>query len=73
MLDFLVETKDVAETIQDPSNTLPSEEPLRTWKVFVNEVSCAGQCGAGVLVVSLEGVEIQFALRFSFDITNNEA
>lgn len=42
------------------------------WKLFVDGASRKGQYRAGTLLVSLEEVEVSYALRFSFETTNNE-
>lgn len=71
--DVIVETKDMAETIQNSPNMGLSEEPSGMWKVLVDGASRPGQYGARVLVNSPKGIEMQYAQRFSFDITSNEA
>lgn len=55
------------------SETSFPEDPPDLWRLFVDKASRKGQCGAGVLLISLEDVEISYALRFSFNTINNEA
>lgn len=51
----------------------PFEEPLELWTVNINRASHLGKCGTRVLVISPKRVKLQYTLRFTFDITNNEA
>ncbi|XP_059670727.1 uncharacterized protein LOC132316237 [Cornus florida] len=47
--------------------------PEIVWDLFVDGSSTAQASGAGLALVSLEGENIQYALRFGFKATNNEA
>ena len=46
---------------------------LSTWKLFVDGASNAQGSGAGLILTSPEGVDIEYALRFGFHTSNNEA
>ncbi|GJZ45315.1 putative reverse transcriptase domain, ribonuclease H-like domain protein [Tanacetum coccineum] len=48
-------------------------EPENTWKLFTDGASSFDGSGAGLMVVSPEGKEYTYALRFEFETTNNEA
>ncbi|XP_071728434.1 uncharacterized protein [Rutidosis leptorrhynchoides] len=43
------------------------------WKLFMDGASSSDGSGAGLMIVSPEGKEFTYALRFEFSITNNEA
>ena len=66
--DFVMEfaspepTKD-AQVTTDPS----------TWKLSVDGGSNAQGSGAGLILTSPEGIDIEYALRFGFRTSNNEA
>ncbi|GAV64776.1 RVT_3 domain-containing protein [Cephalotus follicularis] len=51
----------------------PSESEREVWKLSVDGSSCLTGSGAGVLLVSLSGWTLEYALRFGFKATNNEA
>ena len=44
-----------------------------TWKLSVNGASNAQGSGAGLILTSPEGIDIEYALRFGFHASNNEA
>nr|GEV99683.1 putative ribonuclease H-like domain-containing protein [Tanacetum cinerariifolium] len=48
-------------------------EPEKAWKLFTNGASSSDGSGASLMVVSPEGKEYTYALRFTFETTNNEA
>ncbi|GKE55331.1 reverse transcriptase domain-containing protein, partial [Tanacetum coccineum] len=48
-------------------------EPKNAWKLFTNGASSSDGSGAGLMVVSPEGKEYTYALRFEFKTTKNEA
>ncbi|KAI5327243.1 hypothetical protein L3X38_026639 [Prunus dulcis] len=59
---------------QDPTptkNTLDLTQPL--WTLFVDGSSNAQGCGAGLVLVSLDKVALEYAIRFNFQASNNEA
>lgn len=71
--DFLAETSSVGEhsTVVDERPT--AEVDLAdTWKMYVDGSSTKGKCGVGVVLISPEGIALQYALRFDFDTTTNE-
>ncbi|XP_071714613.1 uncharacterized protein [Rutidosis leptorrhynchoides] len=43
------------------------------WDLFTDGASCAEAAGAGLVLASPSGEEHKYALRFNFDVTNNEA
>ncbi|GAV78122.1 RVT_3 domain-containing protein [Cephalotus follicularis] len=50
-----------------------SESERESWKLSVDSSSCITGSGAGVLLVSPSGWTLEYALRFGFKATNNEA
>ncbi|GAV59167.1 rve domain-containing protein/RVT_3 domain-containing protein [Cephalotus follicularis] len=50
-----------------------SEEENGLWKLSVDGSSCVSGSGAGLMLTSPNGWTIEYALRFGFKATNNEA
>ncbi|GAV71915.1 RVT_3 domain-containing protein, partial [Cephalotus follicularis] len=50
-----------------------SEEEKRLWKLSVDGSSCVSGSGAGLILTSPDGWTLEYALRFGFKATNNEA
>ena len=46
---------------------------LPIWKLSVDGAANAQGSGAGLILTSLEGIDIEYALRFGFQASNNEA
>ena len=46
---------------------------LPIWKLSVDGAANAQGIGAGIILTSLEGIDIEYALRFVFQASNNEA
>ncbi|XP_021751341.1 uncharacterized protein LOC110717004 [Chenopodium quinoa] len=55
--------------------TRPDKQPARDqiWKVFVDGSATVTGCGAGIINLSPEGDKFEYALRFQFQASNNEA
>ncbi|GAV64781.1 RVT_3 domain-containing protein [Cephalotus follicularis] len=51
----------------------PSESERESWELSVDGSSCITGSGAGVVLVSPSGWTLEYALRFGFKATNNEA
>ncbi|GAV78135.1 RVT_3 domain-containing protein, partial [Cephalotus follicularis] len=51
----------------------PSESERESWRLSVDGSSCITGSGVGVLLVSPSGWTLEYALRFGFKATNNEA
>ena len=56
--------------IEDDDPIVPTT-PL--WKVFVDGASNKNGAGTEIILVSPQGHQLQSALRFQFDASNNEA
>ncbi|GAV65493.1 RVT_3 domain-containing protein [Cephalotus follicularis] len=50
-----------------------SESEKGTWKLSVDGSSCLTGSGAGLVLTSPDGWMLEYALRFKFKATNNEA
>ncbi|GAV90526.1 RVT_3 domain-containing protein, partial [Cephalotus follicularis] len=51
----------------------PSESERDVWKLSVDGSSCITGCGAGLILTSLSGWTLEYALRFRFKAINNGA
>ncbi|KAI3457130.1 hypothetical protein Pfo_013793 [Paulownia fortunei] len=51
----------------------PTDEILETWLLHVDGSATISGCGAGIMLTSPEGEELEFAVRFEFKTSNNEA
>lgn len=45
----------------------------RLWKVFIDDASSAMEAGAGILIVTPEGIRLEHSFRLGFRASNNEA
>ncbi|GJU70784.1 reverse transcriptase domain-containing protein [Tanacetum coccineum] len=70
LADFIVERPE-----DDPQDTpmKDKEELLDSWLLFTDGSSCIDGSGAGLILTNPEGVEFTYALRFRFNVTNNES
>ena len=68
LADFVMEfiSAEPAENAQKPTD-------LPIWKLSVDGATNAQGSGAGLILTSLEGIDIEYALRFGFQASNNEA
>nr|GEV90981.1 reverse transcriptase domain-containing protein [Tanacetum cinerariifolium] len=55
-----------------PANS-PNKDELKRWTLFTDGASNSKVSGAGLILISLSGVEFPYALRLNFTSTNNEA
>ncbi|GJS67290.1 reverse transcriptase domain-containing protein [Tanacetum coccineum] len=74
LADFLAETP-LTENKEAKNEKVKRKkpEPKNTWKLFTDGASISDDSGAGLMVVSPEGKEYTYAMRFEFETTNNEA
>ena len=66
--DFVMEFTSAAPDKNDQTMT-----DLPIWKLFVDGASNAQGSGAGLILTSPEGIDIEYALRFGFQASNNMA
>ncbi|GJR21016.1 reverse transcriptase domain-containing protein [Tanacetum coccineum] len=74
LADFLVETT-LIENKEAKNEEVKRKEPEleNARKLFTDGASSSDGSGAGLMVVSIEGKEYTYTLRFEFETTNNEA
>ena len=69
----------LADFIAEFNYTLEMSEKLMTqtqdsqWKLYVDGSSTETSYGAGIILVSPDGVKLSCAVRFKFKVTNNQA
>ena len=68
LADFVMEFAPVQ--LAEPAQ---SRDDLPIWKLSVDGASNAQGSGAGLILTSPEGIDIEYALRFGFHASNNEA
>ena len=68
LADFVLEF-----TSADPSKSTQATTGLPIWRLSVDGASNAQGSGAGLILTSLEGIDIEYVLRFGFQASNNEA
>ena len=57
----------------EPAKHVPKEIDPSIWKLFVDGAANAQGNGAGLILTSPEGINIEYAFRFGFHTSNNEA
>ena len=60
-------------TSAEPAKNAQTEANHSIWKLSVNEAVNAQGNEAGLILTSPEGIDIEYALRFGFHTSNNEA
>ena len=68
LADFVMEFTP-AELTEDTRAT----PDLPIWKLFIDGAANAQGSGAGLILTSPEGIDIEYALKFGFQASNNEA
>ena len=68
LADFVMEF-----TSAEPAKDAQATTDLSTWKLSVDGASNVQGNGAGLILTSPEGIDIEYALRFGFHTSNNEA
>ena len=67
LADFVMEF-----TSAEPVKNAQTMTDLPIWKLSVDGASNAQGSGAGLILTSSEGIDIEYALRFGFQASNNE-
>ena len=65
--DFVMEF-----TSAEPAENTQTTPDLPIWKLSVDGVANSQGSGAGLILTSPEGIDIEYALRFGFQASNNE-
>ncbi|KAH9698780.1 protein kinase domain-containing protein [Citrus sinensis] len=76
LADFMVDRAERGEEIQEEraiEQGKPEGKPEGVWLVMVDGSYSEQGFGAGVVIRSLEGVEVSYAVKFEFQLTNNQA
>ena len=60
-------------TSAEPAQNAQAMNDLPIWKLSIDRASNAQGSEAGLILTSLEGIDIEYALRFGFQASNNEA
>ena len=68
LADFVMEFASIE--LAEPTR---SEDDLPIWKLSIDGASNAQGSGAGLILTSPEGIDIEYALRFGFHASSNEA
>ena len=68
LADFVMEF-----TSTEPFESTQTTTDLPIWRLSVDGAANAQGSGAGLILTSPEGVDIEYALRFGFQASNNEA
>ena len=68
LADFVMEF-----TSAEPAENTQAPTDLPIWKLSVGGATNAQGSGAGLILTSPEGIDIEYALRFGFQASNNEA
>ena len=68
LADFVMEF-----TSAEPAENSQTPTDLAIWRLSVDGATNAQGSGAGLILISLKGIDIEYALRFEFQASNNEA
>ena len=68
LADFVMEF-----TLAELAENAQMSTDLPIWKLSVDGATNAQGSGAGLILTSPEGIDIEYALRFGFQASNNEA
>ena len=68
LADFIMEF-----TSAKPVENTQAPTDLPIWKLYVDGATNAQGSGAGLILTSPEGIDVEYALRFGFQASNNEA
>ena len=68
LADFIMEF-----TLTEPTETTHLTSDLPIWRLFVDGAANTQGSGAGLILTSLNGIDVEYALIFEFQASNNEA
>ena len=68
LVDFVMEF-----TLAEPAENAQTPTDLPIWKLFVDGATNAQGSEVGLILTSPEGIDIEYALRFGFQASNNKA
>ena len=64
---------DMEFTLAEPAKNAQTTTDLPIWRLSVDGAANAQESGAGLILTSPERIDIEYALRFRFQASNNEA
>ena len=76
LADFLVKFTYPEDPIEEAEPTCPLldlQQEIPTWELYMDGSSNKQGSGAGIILTSPEGIQLEYALRFGFPTSNNEA
>ena len=68
LADFIMEF-----TLAEPAEATQLTPNLPIWRLSMDGAANAQRSGAGLILTSLERIDVEYALKFSFQASNNEA
>ena len=68
LADFIMEF-----TTTEPTETTQLASNLPIWRLSVDGAANAQGSGVGLILISSDGIDVEYALRFGFQASNNEA
>ena len=72
LADFIMEFTP-SNTSTKPTETTQLAPYLPIWRLSVDGVANSQRSGAGLILTSPDGIDMEYALRFGFQASNNEA
>ena len=60
-------------TLIEPTETTQLSSDLLIWRLSVDGTANTQGTGASLFLTSLDGIDVEYALRFGFQASNNEA
>ena len=72
LADFIVEFTPT-NTPTQPTKTTQLAPDLPFWRLFVDRATNSQGSGAGLILTSSNRIDVEYALRFGFQASNNEA
>ena len=76
LADFIMECPTADQGSEDESSrevAISEPDPRSTWVLHIDGASNTRGSGAGFLLTNSEGVVTEYALRFNFEASNNQA
>ena len=62
-----------SNTLAQPTETTQLTPELPMWRLSVDGAANSQGSGAGLILTSPDGIDVEYALRFGFQASNNEA
>ena len=67
----MVDRIELGEEVQE-EQPVEQKKPMGVWLVMVDRSHSEQGSGAGVVIRSPEGAEVSYAVKFKFQLTNNQ-